>query len=42
MDALGAARKRFYEWRVLDEWIGESSLEDIVIGYFGDKLEVRG
>jgi hypothetical protein len=35
-------RQRFHAWRVLDEWVGESSLEDMVFGYFGDRLEVRG
>ncbi|MBI9079176.1 MAG: hypothetical protein JEY79_05490 [Pseudodesulfovibrio sp.] len=36
------ARQRFHDWRVLDEWVGKGSLEDIVIGYFNGRLEVRG
>jgi hypothetical protein len=39
---LGAARERFHGMRVLDEWMGENSLEDIVLTYFEGKLEVRG
>lgn len=38
---LCEVRERFHSWRVLDELVGESSLEDIVLGYFGDTLEVR-
>lgn len=36
------ARQRFHGARVLDEWIGENTLEDVVLTYFGDRLEVRG
>lgn len=35
-------RQRFHSWRVLDKSIGEGSLEDIMVGYFSGRLEVRG
>ncbi len=36
------ARQRFHAARTLDEWIEETSLEAVVRGFFGDRLEVRG